>query len=199
MCVRYPNRHDWQIDDYVEHVIEALSSCEHPLLIAESFSGPIAWKVAQRMQVLGIVFVASFLSCPNALLRVFPMLPANLINRAASSDILLRLMCLGRDASDDCVLALQQAIRSLPTKVLRARVTILLELNATDESSLGAPSLCLQSSHDRLVSGAQSRNLALRTNSSIIAIDGPHFLLQTRPQAAISAIRQWLVEHRLSD
>lgn len=192
LVVSYPDRSDWQLDDYVTHVAQALSQCERPLLIAESFSGPIAWRLARRLQLVGIVFVASFLSCPNPLLRPFATPPVVLIRRAASWASLLRLVCLERNTADDRVHALRQEVRALPADLLRARWAILRKLDAAHEAPIVLPSLCLRASHDHLVTRAASRELASHTHSTVATIEGPHFLLQACPEAAAAAIRRWL-------
>lgn len=176
LVVGYPDRSDWLLEDYVAHVAQAVSECERLLIIAKSFSCPIAWRLAQRVQLAGIVFVASFLSCPHPLLKAFGIPPVAAFNRAASCTALLRLACLERSTADDRVHALQEAVRALPSGVMRARVAILRTLDGAHETPINALSLCLQASRDRLVTRAASRELADRAQSMVVMIDGPHFL-----------------------
>ncbi|WP_150132183.1 alpha/beta fold hydrolase [Dokdonella koreensis] len=96
--VSYPDRSAWTLDDYVEHVERSLPPGERPLIVAESFSGPIALRLlCRRADLAGLVLVASFDGCPNPLLAVANAIPAAVVKAIATSPHLLRFFCLGHD------------------------------------------------------------------------------------------------------
>src|SRR5512146_1770531 len=70
VVVRYPDDPAADLDAYAEHAVAAIGDARRCLVIAESFSGPIALRL-QRLdpRVAAIVLVASFVRCPHPLLR----------------------------------------------------------------------------------------------------------------------------------
>jgi hypothetical protein len=106
------------------------------------------------------------------------------------------MSCLGPDATADCIDELRNAIRELPTNVLRARLDLLRSLDeSTDAIPEHLPILCLQPVHDRLVlRNSAAIKLGKRRYTRVQHIEGPHFLLQMRPDACRDAIAQWMDE-----
>ena len=79
----------------------------------------------------------------------------------------------------------------VPTATLKAR---LLAVLAVDHTALLAgiqvPTLALCASQDRLVPPAATRWIQARLPAlEITTLEGPHWLLQTRPEACAQAIR----------
>lgn len=164
------------------------------ILLGESFSGPIAYRLALRrpMGLRGVIFAASFLTCPNtalALLRHLPISPV-----FASQPSLLRALCLGRTAKDEVVRCVQTEVRQLDQTLMRARLATLASLKAPQEL-LGLPCLHLWPQQDRLVAPRAARQLA-NTCSDLrqLPLEGPHFILQTQPQRCAQAIRSFMQE-----
>jgi predicted alpha/beta hydrolase family esterase len=57
--VRYPAHADWRIDDYVAHADATIGSDLPCVVIAESFSGPIALKLQRcNASIAGVVLVS---------------------------------------------------------------------------------------------------------------------------------------------
>lgn len=72
---RYPLDPSWRLDDYVDHVEATIDAVLPCVVVAESFSGPIALRLQQRdRRVAGVVLAASFVERRNALLGVVPPL-----------------------------------------------------------------------------------------------------------------------------
>jgi surfactin synthase thioesterase subunit len=106
---------------------------------------------------------------------------------------LLRLFCVD-DAPPDVLRLLQAEIRGLPNALIRARLRALAELQ-TPQQSVAIPVLHLWPTRDRLVTHDAAASLAkgceeLRQER----IEGPHFLLQGRPQACATAIRRFMAK-----
>lgn len=190
--VRYPFEPDWRLDDYVAHIDATIGSgpC---IVIAESFSGPIALRLQQRNpHIVGIALVASFVACPNPLLKMLPL--GQLGARALTGLVAmvpLRALCLGWNAPAERVTALRDVIRAIPVDVVRARLALLRTLDERETLRRARiPILHLVAKHDRLVLAKLVGDSAHDALHQIV-IDGPHFLLQACPEACVQAIEDW--------
>lgn len=164
------------------------------VLLGESFSGAIAYRIAlqQPPGLRGVIFAASFLSRPSALLPLIRHVP---IPRSLSTlSLPLKLLCTGAEADEDPLRQLQQEIRRIPEPLLRARLHSLADLQAPHQR-LELPALHLWPRQDRLVSHEAARQLAEHCDDlRQIQVDGPHFILQTRAAACAHAIRSFMAE-----
>lgn len=165
------------------------------LLLGESFSGSIAYRIAQRRPpgLQGVIFAASFLSCPSALLPLLQhlaILPRSLLAHALP----LQLFCTGRQPEQVMLQQLQQEIRQMPMSLLRTRLKSLAGLKAPGQP-LALPALHIWPRQDRLVSNRVAESITEHCrNIRQVRIDGPHFILQTRAEACADAIRAFVAE-----
>lgn len=194
VVVDYPDEIDWSLDDYASHAAKAVGVAQRCIVIAESFSGSVALRLQRRdSRIAAVVLVASFVRCPNPLLRVLPPAALAVMAKVAAVRASLRIFCLGLDAPKNQVEELAATVRALPTAVLLARLAILRTLDERQTlRSACVPVLHLRASRDRLVwvnlVEDQPRSVLFRQ----LPIDGPHFLLQACPQPCRSAIDEWL-------
>lgn len=164
------------------------------ILLGESFSGPIAYRLALRQPIglRGVIFAASFLTCPNTALALLRHLPIPLV--LATQPSLLRALCLGKTANDEVVRCVQTEIRQLDQTLVHARLATLASLQAPQQR-LGLPCLHLWPQQDRLVVSGVARQLANACSDlRQLPLDGPHFILQTQPQRCAQAIRCFMQE-----
>lgn len=172
-----------------EQLLPRLTSKSPFLLLGESFSGPIAHRLASHLPegLRGLILAASFLQRPHALMPPGVLLPHRLLSQPA----VLRGVAL--DAHCDPALLQQAArsVRSIPGALLRQRFDALRVLQPPS-GTLGLPVLQLVARRDRLVGQRATRAVAHScTQLQRVDIDGPHFLLQTRPQACADAILEF--------
>lgn len=164
------------------------------VLLGESFSGHLAYRLALRQPpgLRGVIFAAAFLCRPHPLLALNRYLP--LPRRLLSHDRLLQLFCVGRNASPALLELLREEIRQLPAALLRARLNSLARLQEPAQP-LGLPALHLWPQQDRLVSHHAAASLNRHcSNLRQIALEGPHFVLQSRAQACAQAISEFVAE-----
>ena len=161
------------------------------LLLAESFSGPVAIALsAEHPEGLrGVVLCSSFAQNPRPewlwlrpLLRLLPPLQLPLP--------LLRRLLLGKRASGALVQLTTAMLPHFPTATMKGRT---LAVAAVDHTALLAqvrvPMLALRAAQDRLVPRAATEWIrAHRAQLDITTLQGPHWLLQTRPAACLQAI-----------
>ncbi len=162
-------------------------------LVAESFSGPVAIRLAAAKPdgLLAIVLCASFAKAPRPRLQAFGGLLRTVPFSRLPARLLMPLL-MGRWSSRDWTRRVQASIRSVEPAVLRCR---LMEVATVDDSALIAdidcPLLYLRASRDRLVPHDAWATIRDRSRHAVcIEIEGPHFLLQARPEECAEAIKR---------
>ena len=162
------------------------------LLLGESFSGPVAIALAAEHPegLRGLVLSSTFARNPRPnltwlapLLRLLPPMRLPMP--------WLRRLLLGGQASESLNRLVGTMLPQVPTATLKHR---LLAVGAVDFTALLAqirvPVLALCASQDRLVPKAATAWVrAHRHQLDTVTLCGPHWLLQTRPEACAQAIQ----------
>ncbi|WP_431261540.1 serine aminopeptidase domain-containing protein [Roseateles chitinivorans] len=191
VVVRYPADRWLDDDEVLAQARRALPDDEPFILLGESFSGPIALKLAAEhpLGLRGVVLAASFARYPNrALALLKPMatwVPMHLLPKGAMS-----VPLLGGFATATRQEALHRAVGRVAPAVMARRARQVLSFDATAEASRVAVTiLCLRASRDRIVAAGAATEIAARNpRCTIVDIDAPHMLLQCAPAAAAQAI-----------
>ncbi|OWQ44074.1 hypothetical protein CDL60_26860 [Roseateles noduli] len=191
VVVRYPVDRWLDGDALLAHVHRALPNDEPFILLGESFSGPVALKLAAERPpgLRGVVLAASFARYPNRALGLLgPMaswVPLHLLPKAAMS-----VPLLGGFATATRQEALHRAVSRVAPAVMARRARQVLSFDATAEAGrVAVPILCLRASRDRVVAAGAATEIAARNpRCTIVDIDAPHMLLQCAPAAAAQAI-----------
>ncbi|HEY0160027.1 MAG TPA: alpha/beta hydrolase [Thermoanaerobaculia bacterium] len=186
--VSYPPDRELTLDEYA--ALAAAQVDRDTLLVAESFSGPVAVRIAARQEVAGLVLVGSFVTPPlPPLLRALPL---TTMARLQMPDWMLSFWMLSPYATPAGVRDFREAIGLVRPRVLASRIRLTL---AVDERETLArtrmPLLDLRGTHDRLVlRDARQRIVQARPDAGVADLEAPHALLYTRPAEAWSAIRR---------
>jgi pimeloyl-ACP methyl ester carboxylesterase len=178
-------------EDLAGSVVRKLPGGELLVLIAESFSGPLAVTIAERRSISALVFCNSFVTPPRSralrwfALPAFFMLPV--------PPLLMRRYMLGPSADDALVDDVTKVVASVPASVLASRVRLVLDTDKSDAfARCPAPALYLRGTEDRLVPDAAWRRMAALRPMTTEHISGPHLLLQANPVTAWNAISPFL-------
>lgn len=194
--VRYPTDCSLGYAELEQLVLSELPSDRPYLLLGESFSGPIALSIASTRPALlrGVVLCCSFASNPRPKLAPLHGLVQWLPGRPPT-DLLLWFLA-GRFATPALRDALSRALAQVSPAALRARMAAVIGVDVVPRlHSISVPLLYLQATEDRVVPpSAAHAILDTVTRSRLVALDAPHFLLQTCPQAAATAIHEFLRE-----
>ncbi|WP_150050956.1 MULTISPECIES: alpha/beta fold hydrolase [Methylomonas] len=190
--VSYPARESLSYDELTNFVLGQLPDPPFAIL-GESFSGPVAVAVAARSAPLAVVLVCSFIGNPRPMLTPLKALlgwlpsPAMLVGP-------LSLALMGWNQTPNLRAALSCSLETVEPVVLRHRAAAALSANARPSLALlRCPILYLQATHDRVVPSSCAREvLRVQPATTVAKLEGPHFLLQTRPAAAAQAIEQFL-------
>lgn len=163
------------------------------LLIAESFSGPIAIELAARKPegLVGLVLIASYARAPRSqalrwLAGLQGVLPARKLPLWP-----VMSMLMGRWSSPEWRQRVRDAVRSVDAGVMRARLQAAASIDVTAKiAAIDCPLMYLKASQDRLVKADSWRAIRdLSGNAVCIEIEGPHFLLQAKPEECAAAIK----------
>jgi pimeloyl-ACP methyl ester carboxylesterase len=178
-------------DALADSVERSLPDAEPLVLIAESFSGPLAVALARRHPIAALVFCNSFVVTPRV--RALRWLAWRAFFIVPPPRQLLRRYMLGPAADDALVDEVAEAVASVPASVLASRVRSVLDTDmASAFGRLAAPTLYVRGTKDRLVTDAAWRLMAAIRPIVTAHIHGPHLLLQVNPQGAWNAILPFL-------
>lgn len=196
--------YDHEADQSYERLARALSlslpSDRRYTLIAESFAGPVALRVAAEnpKQLDALVLVNTFARSPLSTAQELALPLASRVPLALAPAPLLRRYLLGDEASGAEVAVTRAALESVPAAVLRARLATLATCDES-ESYLRCmqPMFYLHGTRDRLLSANALSHLSyLRPGLVVAELDAPHALVQRAPDAALAQLRSWLLYDR---
>ena len=195
LVLRYPADQPLGYAELEARVREALPTDRPYVLLAESFSGPIGIELASQRpsQLEGLVLCCTFARNPRPAMRALQaLLPA--IPLAALPVAPLGRALMGRDFDPILQAELAAAIRPLPAPVMRARLRAVLQVDATARwREVRVPTLSLRAAQDLVVPrSAGDWLLETRPGTELVELQGPHFLLQKRPDEAAAAVRRFM-------
>ncbi len=173
-----------------------LPVAEPYIIVAESFSGPVAVLLSDMAgpNLQAIVLVASFLAPVRRPLaaRMLGHLLAPALSRVRPPRWLLRSLMLDARSAPAVLPVLRQAIASVSPAVLAGRFR---NAGETGVSAILATRpvrlIYICAANDRLL-GKRGLGQVIEAapQTEIISIPGPHLLLQCRPDAVIKALEQ---------
>ena len=195
VVVRYPLAEPLGYEALTSIARRALPATSPYVILGESFSGPIAARLAceQSGELRGLILCASFVSSPMPHLRPFQWLldvgPVWSVARWLAPRLLL-----GRFGTRELRALLQRTLARLPRGVVVARVRAAQASNAVAAfTRVGVPTMYLQGTEDVLVPPSCADEVCrLATSTRIVRIEAPHCVLQCAPDDAARAIGEFL-------
>lgn len=173
-----------KLDDFINVVNKRLSMKTKTILVAESFSGPIAAHIALRYreQVAGIVFAASFVTPPHpALLDLVRIMPTSAFGVMRA--MLIKQFCVNGVRDKTVVEEASVIVNALESAMIKRRLMLLAGLVKLPIVRIDIPVLSLRATQDRLITQTAKSSIATTFPNAIsIDVEAPHFLLQTRPE-----------------
>jgi pimeloyl-ACP methyl ester carboxylesterase len=178
-----------QLQKLVEDKLAALPDY---MLLAESFSGPIAIKIASKnpQGLRGVILSATFTSRPVSL-PLFSLLEKTVsfikLIPVASIDFLL---CNNHQLA----VRVKEIIRHIPADVLKTRLQSVAHVDVSLElAQINVPLLYLHPDNDRCLGDHTLKQFtALRPDMQVCRIEGPHLLLQANPAAVSAHVIQFM-------
>jgi pimeloyl-ACP methyl ester carboxylesterase len=167
------------------------------LLLAESFSGPLAVTLAAERPrgLVALVLAATFLRRPlgPVLHPVRGLVSARLFGLPVPAPLVRHLMA-GADAPDTLVEEVRRAVAAVAPEVLALRSAEALAADV--RGALGAvevPILFLAPTRDNLIRRDAHEDVReARPDAEIALLDAPHMVLQRSPHASLERIEEFL-------
>lgn len=199
VVVRYGNEHT--LNDYVE-TVASLLPVNNAVLIAESFSGPVALEVTRRFpsKINRVVLCATFATTPyRILVKLSKLVPEYLFGLKPLQRFLIRQFCLEAGYESTKMEEIFQQIHAVQVGIIKTRLKVLANIDMHPHlPQIAVPVLYLQAMQDKIVGASLSKALInTLPNVSVQRIDGPHLLLQTRPDECAEIIRQFIVHSEI--
>jgi len=183
VIIRYPTDKILDYNELVNWTRPQLPQSEFTI-IAESFSGYVAYLIGQLniKHLNKIVFVASFLDNPNPkLLLLSRILPIKTLLKINTPKWIIKKFLMDSKINKQTIDLFHQCIKTVNPVVLFHRIKLISELKG-NLPRLNIPTFYIKASKDKLVS-KKAELMLIKTFPNIdqYNIDGPHFLLQAKP------------------
>ncbi len=197
--IQYPRDKLLSFEETVQCANDQIQSDQEDVVVlAESFSGPVAIKLVGSGQLKAkcLILCSTFAKSPRpVLLEIIRYLPLEFLMRLPFPRFLFRHVVEGGEEATDLFVAMWQRVKALvPAKVLVHRLKIIRQVDVRQWLfKLTIPCLYIQATSDWSVPASclfdfteAIRDLRVRR------IRGPHFILQARPQESLTAIQNFL-------
>lgn len=165
-------------------------------MIAESFSGPLALRIAAKKPpgLVAVVLVATFVRNPVWWFpRGLRFLVGGWLFRFPMPDVMVRRNLTG-GKNPELSRAIRTAVRQVKPHVMAARARDILAVDVRQElRQCPVPILYLAGLRDRIVSPrTASQWQTIRPDLRVVTLDAPHLVLQTRAEEAARVIGEFL-------
>lgn len=189
LTVRYPNDRCLPYAELIETVRATCPLSAPIVLLAESFSTPLAIQYAATnpANLKGLVLCAGFVTSPVlGLRRLLYSLLMPVLFRIKLPEFAAKRWLVGADAPSALLNAIRNAITSVQPKVLVSRVHAVFECDVRAElKQVTVPILYIQAQQDRLVKASSVENIKrIKPQTTVARVDGPHLVLQKEPRRA---------------
>ena len=189
--VPYPSDIPLGYDELESLVRAALPTQGRFVLLGESFSGPLAIRIAARPPpgLAGLILCVTFASNPYPYLGWARGLAAFLPLKSLPRWLRAPLMW-GSASPSKAPHQSERAMAGVAARVIRRRIAALLAVDETATlAKISVPTLVLCAIRDRVVSQAATmRMMRGIRRARRVDVDGPHLLLMTRPVECADAV-----------
>ncbi len=194
--VSYPPDAPLGYDDLVALVRARLPRGPY-LLLAESFSGPVAIRLAAERPpgLEALVLAATFLHAPlNPMLHPIRGFVGARFFGAPMPGAVVRWFMAGTDAPEPLVREVQRAVAAVSPDVLAHRSAEALRVDVREDlARVEVPVLVISPRRDRLIrTDVAEEVLAIRPDAEVALLDAPHMVLQRCPHASLARIEEFL-------
>lgn len=195
--VRYPTDKLLSFEETVECAAQQIPAGDPSIIIAESFSGPIAIEMigSGRIQAKALILCVTFAKSPRPFLwRFMRFLRLPMLIRPDMPKRFFKIV-IGDDKLIADLLPLWKKVHAnVPARVMDHRLKMINQVDVTKWlKKLPVPCCYLQAINDRVIPSsclADFENCI--PNLVIKRIKAPHFILQAQPQACLDAIEEFI-------
>jgi pimeloyl-ACP methyl ester carboxylesterase len=197
VVVRYPVDVCLSYSELLETVRSATPDREPFVIVAESFSTPLAilFAATTPKNLKGMVLCAGFAASPmRGWQRSFSLLLSPVLLRLPLPKPLIEFLLVGQGAHPSLVSSVQAAVRTVRPKVLLDRFRSILKCDVREElSKIAAPILYMRATRDRLVQAFCLEEIRrVNPRISVAEIPGPHLILQREPSRTAEVVLEFV-------
>ena len=195
--VRYPTDRPLSYADLFSFVVDAIPQSQPFVLLAESFSTPLAVRLAATnpASLKGLVICAGFIKNPlRGWVRYMTSFVQPPLFRIPPPRFVLERFLIGAQAPRELRDEVRRTLRSVAPEVMAFRVRSVMACDATREfARIRVPTLYLQAEQDRLVTKSSFQEIReVKPDAILAVIAAPHFVLQREPNRAADAMAQFV-------
>lgn len=181
--ISYPVNEKLSYQQLTEYVIKKLPTHDNYVLVAESFSGPIAFLIAKNppSHLKSVIFVASFLHSPQRFLNAIKWLPLTIFFYLPIPHYIIWWLLLGKEKKDELISLFKETLRKVSKRVLAFRLREIANLSLSSKK-VDIHCSYIQAAHDKLVppSNLEAFKKVIK-DITVIPVSGPHCILQANP------------------
>jgi pimeloyl-[acyl-carrier protein] methyl ester esterase len=196
VVISYPDDKALSYSQLVELVQQEVPANEDYVLLAESFSGPVAieFSAANPTKLKALILTATFVSNPSLLPKLMSSLLRGIFFSLEPPQFVVSRYLLGDNPPDDLVETFRRAKRSVRPGVLAFRMRSVINVDVRLAfAACRLPILYLRARQDRLVKARSAAQMKrIQPGMTIVEIKGPHLLLQREPEKCVEAIARYL-------
>ncbi len=195
--VTYPTNEILSLAELAPFVKSAASRSEPFVLVAESFSTPLALEYAASgpSNLTAIIICSGFVFKPAAhWTQLAKAVARPWIFRLRAPSFILEYFLVGRNAPGALILALRQEIRRVSPDVLSFRVRETLNCDARGAlARTSVPVMYVQALDDRLLDEACVTEMRrIKPTMLVERVVGPHLLLQREPKMVADIVSKFV-------
>lgn len=189
----YPNDTLLTYIELTEFVMSKLPKDENYILLAESFSGMVAYSIAQKIpkNLSSIIFVASFIENPRPnVLKILTTLPFKFLYYISPPKLVLNYIFCNKIATPIFLSKFQTILKSMPLEVLLWRLKQISSLKKASEK-INIEIYYLYAKKDKLVPKKVLPIFNRLFNKSMIyTLNNGHLVLQCMPYESAKIIAE---------
>jgi pimeloyl-[acyl-carrier protein] methyl ester esterase len=193
LVISYPTDSFLDYSALCDYVRARLPADEPFALLGESFSGPVAVRIAVEPppNLSGLILCATFVTNPTI---IPPFLGRVLFNsllfRIQPPSFIIRHFMTGPQSDPELVDLVQSVVRAVRPEVMAKRVQETLGVDGRAElKRCPLPILYLNAEDDKIVrTGCLVEMREVRSDMKVVAFNGPHLLLQSEPELSAKHI-----------
>jgi pimeloyl-ACP methyl ester carboxylesterase len=191
--VSYPDHLPTRLADLEEYVRSIVPADAPFIMVAESFSGPVAIRIAASppANMLALVLCNTFAVAPYS--SAWTAFPWKTLFRIPGPKMIIRRYMAGISAPDSLVDQIRSLVLASDAAVLAARMRLVFQHDVREHlRRIDLPVLYLRGSGDRLIPARSLETIrGLLPSLTISVVNGPHLSLQMAPAESWQAIEQF--------
>lgn len=204
LVIGYPATENLTYQELAKNVFSQIPTDRPIVIIAESFAGPLSLMISELADenLKAIVLCATFLTNPRPWLsKLAPMVLHEWLLALPPRKWLARMFITGNDAPDDMLEHIFEIHKQVFPSVLINRLHEVFNVDVRPAfRTCHVPMLYLFGKRDHLVLKHSRKEIQLvRPDIEICSVDGPHFLLQTKPGSCMTEIVRFIQSSGIND